>query len=188
MLGKRPGGGMIGRIIETDEDVAEGAAWLAAADPRFAAALSLTGPLPLRRRPDGFETLFSAIVSQQVSTASAIATWDRLAAIGATHAAGVLAATDESLRAAGLSRQKIAYGRAVAAPTLDFSALRTFSDTDVVAELIQIKGIGIWTAEIYAMSPSAARTSLRRGILRCRKRRGGSSGLGLGRRRECFVG
>ena len=86
---------MVGRIIETDEDVAEGAAWLAAADSRFAAALALTGPLPLRRRPDGFETLFSAIVSQQVSTASATATWDRLAAIGATHAAGVLAATDE---------------------------------------------------------------------------------------------
>ena len=142
---------MPGRIIETDADVAEGAAWLAAADPRFAAALALTGPLPLRRRPDGFETLFSAIVSQQVSTASATAIWNRLAAIGAIDPAGVLAATDEALRAAGLSRQKIAYGRAIAAPSLDLTALRALTDAEVVTELTRIKGIGTWTAEIYAM-------------------------------------
>ncbi len=105
---------MVGRIIETPEDVAEGAAHLAALEPRFAAALALTGPLPLRRRPDGFETLFSAIVSQQVSTASAAAIWSRLEAIGATTPAGLLAAADEDLRAAGLSRQKVSYGRAIA--------------------------------------------------------------------------
>ena len=115
---------MVGRIIETDEDVAEGAAHLAAREPRFAAALALTGPLPLRRRADGFETLFSAIVSQQVSTAAATAIWNRLAAIGATTPDGLLAATDEALRAAGLSRQKVAYGRAIAASGLDFAALR----------------------------------------------------------------
>ena len=117
-----------GRIIETDADVAEGAAHLAAREPRFAAALALTGPLPLRRRPDGFETLFSAIVSQQVSTAAATAIWNRLAALGATHPEGVLAATDEALRTAGLSRQKIAYGRAIAASGLDFSALRALPE------------------------------------------------------------
>ena len=114
-------------------------------------ALELTGPLPLRRRADGFETLFSAIVSQQVSTAAAAAIWDRLAAIGATEPAGLLAASDEALRAAGLSRQKIAYGRAIAGGGLDFAALRALPDAEVVAELTRIKGIGVWTAEIYAM-------------------------------------
>jgi DNA-3-methyladenine glycosylase II len=142
---------MVGRIIETAEDVDEGAAHLAAAEPRFARALELTGPLPLRRRPDGFETLFTAIVSQQVSTAAATAIWDRLAAIGATAPAGLLAASDEALRAAGLSRQKIAYGRAIAGGGLDFAALRAMPDEAVVAELTRIKGIGVWTAEIYAM-------------------------------------
>ena len=68
----------IGRIIETDADVAEGAAWLAASDPRIAQALAQTGPLPLRRRADGFAQLLSAIVSQQVSTASAAAIWARI--------------------------------------------------------------------------------------------------------------
>ncbi|MBB5220802.1 DNA-3-methyladenine glycosylase II [Amaricoccus macauensis] len=142
---------MAGRIIETPDDVAEGAAYLAALDPRFSHALELTGPLPLRRREDGFATLFSAIVSQQVSTASAAAIWDRLVAIEAHTPEGVEAATDEALRAAGLSRQKIAYGRAIAAAGLDFAALRAMPDADVVAELVRIKGIGLWTAEIYAM-------------------------------------
>ncbi|MCP4824730.1 MAG: DNA-3-methyladenine glycosylase 2 family protein, partial [Shimia sp.] len=68
----------VGRIIKTEDCVAEGAAWLAAHDPRFARALDLTGPLPLRLRPDGFDQLLSAIVSQQVSVASAAAIWKRM--------------------------------------------------------------------------------------------------------------
>jgi DNA-3-methyladenine glycosylase II len=142
---------MVGRIIETLEDVAEGAAHLATVEPRFAEALALTGPLPLRRREDGFATLFSAIVSQQVSTAAATAIWNRLLEIEAHTPEGLLAATDEMLKAAGLSRQKIAYGRAIAAAGLDFTPLRGMPDAEVVAELVRIKGIGIWTAEIYAM-------------------------------------
>ena len=120
-------------------------------EPRFAAALALTGPLPLRRRADGYATLFSAIVSQQVSTAAAAAIWGRLETLGATTPEGVLAASDEALRAAGLSRQKVAYGRAIAAGGLDFAALRALPDEAIVAELTRIKGIGVWTAEIYAM-------------------------------------
>lgn len=142
---------MAGRIIESDADVAEGAAWLAAAEPRFAAALALTGPLPLRRRGDGFETLFGAIVSQQVSVASAAAVWARLEAAGATDMAQLPQFTDAELRACGLSRQKAAYGRALAGSGIDFAALRAMPDADVVAELVRVKGIGVWTAEIYAM-------------------------------------
>jgi len=131
--------------------VAEGAAWLAAAEPRFAEALELTGKLPLRRRPEGFATLFSAIVSQQVSTASASAIWGRLETMGAAEPDVVLTATDEALRAAGLSRQKVVYGRAIAGAGLDFDALRDLPDAELVAVLTRLKGIGVWTAEIYAM-------------------------------------
>jgi DNA-3-methyladenine glycosylase II len=59
---------MVGRLIQGDACVAEGAAWLAAHDPRFAYALTLTGPLPLRLKPDGFGALLDAIIGQQVST------------------------------------------------------------------------------------------------------------------------
>lgn len=142
---------MVGRIIETLDDVAEGADWLARRDPRFARALEMTGPLPLRRHPDGFATLLSAIVSQQVSTASAAAVWARVEAIGATDADSIRALDDADLRACGLSRQKISYARALAASGIDFEALRQMPNDAVVTELTRIKGVGIWTAEIYAM-------------------------------------
>ena len=142
---------MIGRIIETPACVAEGAEWLARSEPRFAAALELTGPLPLRRRPDGFEQLLSAIVSQQVSTAAADAIWRKMKAARLTGPRKILSASDIDLRAAGLSRPKIRYARALAEARLDYKSLRTAPTDDVVARLVEIPGIGRWTAEIYAM-------------------------------------
>ena len=141
----------IGRIIESASCVAEGADWLAAREPRFAEALELCGPLTLRRRPDGFEALLSAIVGQQVSIASAAAIWKRLDEAGLTDADAVAAAAPESLRAAGLSRPKIAYALGLARSGVDFVGLRTRPDEEVIATLTAIKGIGVWTAEIYAM-------------------------------------
>lgn len=142
---------MVGRIIETSECVAEGAAWLAAAEPRFAHALELTGPLPLRRRKDGFEALLSAIVSQQVSVAAADAIWKRLKVAGYTGPRKVMWASEEELRACGLSRQKIRYAKALASSKIKFPSLRTEPTEDVIATLVEVPGIGIWTAEIYAM-------------------------------------
>ena len=142
---------MVGRIIQTEDCVAEGAAWLAALDARFAYALSQTGPLPLRRRVDGFAGLLYAIVGQQVSVASARAIWGRLEAAGLTDQPAMAQASDEALRSAGLSRQKARYGRALAQAGLDFTALRALPNDEVVATLIKIPGIGAWTAEIYAM-------------------------------------
>ena len=113
----------IGRIIETEACVAEGAAWLAAEEPRFAHALALTGPLPLRRRQGGFTQLLSAIVSQQVSVASANAIWARLEGAGMTDPDRIADASDEALRALGLSRQKASYARALAQAGIDFAAL-----------------------------------------------------------------
>ena len=142
---------MVGRIIRTEDCVAEGAAWLAARDPRFAAALDLTGPLPLRRQEDGFTALLDAIVGQQVSVASADAIWKRLEAAGLTGQAAMAVASDEDLRAAGLSRQKARYGRALAQSGIDFAALRDLPDAQVVKVLTAVPGIGLWTAEISAM-------------------------------------
>ena len=142
---------MIGRIIECDDCVAEGAAYLAELDPRFEAALAQTGKLPLRRKPDGFEELFSAIVSQQVSLASARAIWGRLENAGLHQADAVLTATDEDFKACGMSRQKIRYGRALAEAGIDFNGLRALPSDEVIRTLVAVPGIGPWTAEIYAM-------------------------------------
>ena len=143
--------GMVGRIIEGPDCVAEGAAWLAAREPRFVHALDLTGPLPLRRRAGGFADLMGAIVSQQVSVAAADAIWRRLEAAGMVEAAAVAAADEAALRACGLSRQKVRYARALAQAGIDFDGLRALPDEDVVATLVAVPGIGRWTAEIYAM-------------------------------------
>ncbi|MDX5359405.1 MAG: DNA-3-methyladenine glycosylase 2 family protein [Rhodobacterales bacterium] len=142
---------MVGRIIETEACVAEGAHWLAAREPRFAGALELTGPLPLRRREGGFHNLLGAIVSQQVSVAAADAIWRRMEAAGMTRAEAVAGASEEELRACGLSRQKVRYAQALAAAGIDFDALRGLPDEEVVGTLVALPGIGRWTAEIYAM-------------------------------------
>jgi len=141
----------VGRILTSDECMAEGAAWLAAAEPRFAHALALCGPPPLRRREDGFEALMSAIVSQQVSVASARAIKARLEAAGLTDPAVITTTSDDVLRANGLSRQKARYVKALAGAGIDFDALRAAPEPAIVETLTAVPGIGRWTAEIYAM-------------------------------------
>ncbi len=141
----------VGRIIHSEACLAEGATWLAAAEPRFAEALEMTGPLPLRLKPEGFEALLSAIVSQQLSVAAANGIWGRLEGAGALTPAGIALLDDDALRACGLSRPKIRYVRALAEADLDYAALRTLPDDEVVTRLVELKGIGVWTAEIYAM-------------------------------------
>lgn len=142
---------MIGRIIAGPDCVAEGAAWLAAREPRFAEALKLTGPLPLRLRDGGFPALLSAIVSQQVSVASAAAIWARLEAAGMTGSEAVMGQSEEDLRGLGLSRQKARYALALAGSGVDYDRLAEMPDEAMIARLVEVPGIGRWTAEIYAM-------------------------------------
>ncbi len=142
---------MISRIIESDADIIEGATWLSKADPRFAIVLEKTGPLPLRRRAGGFENLLNAIIGQQVSVASANAIWKRMKAARLTGPRNVARATDGALRACGLSRQKTLYAKSLAGSGINYRALETMSDADVIERLILVKGIGRWTAEVYTM-------------------------------------
>ncbi|MFP7673221.1 DNA-3-methyladenine glycosylase family protein [Marivita sp. S0852] len=142
---------MTERLITSDACVAEGAEWLARREARFAHALAQTGPLPLRLKPDGFGQLLSAIVSQQVSVASARAIWSRLETAGAVTPETVLQHGPDGLRELGLSRQKARYACALAEAGIDYAALRTAPTETVVKTLTAVTGIGVWTAEIYAM-------------------------------------
>ena len=142
---------MVGRIIETEACVAEGAEYLARIEPRFAELLEQTGPLPLRRRKDGFEMLLSSIVSQQVSVAAANAIWKRLRDARLTGPRKITWATEDELRACGLSHQKIRYAKALAAERINFNDLRKMPTEEVIETLIVVPGIGRWTAEIYSM-------------------------------------
>lgn len=139
------------RVIQGPDCIAEGCAHLAAHHPRFAHALEQTGTVPTRLRKDGFEQLLSAIVSQQVSVAAARAILGRLKEAKLTGPRKILWASEEELRACGLSRQKIRYAKALAEARIDFKALRDAPTSEIVSTLTQVSGIGVWTAEIYAM-------------------------------------
>ncbi|SES89075.1 DNA-3-methyladenine glycosylase family protein [Paracoccus homiensis] len=137
------------RLIQTEDDLAEGAAHLAAVCPVWARVLPDLGPLPLRRRSDGFEAIASAIVGQQISIAAAAAIWDRMQSAGLTDATAIAAAEAEDLRAVGLSRPKARYLQAIAGAGLDWQGLRRMPDDEAIAALVALPGVGVWTAEIY---------------------------------------
>ena len=139
------------RIIKGDTCVLEGAKWLATYDPRFKQALSEVGPLPLRLKPEGFDQLLNAIIGQQVSVASANAIWKRMEGLDLTSENTIAKASDDDLRAAGLSSQKMRYARALAEARIDYAALRDLPSDTVIKTLTKVTGIGQWTAEIYAM-------------------------------------
>ncbi|WP_066480257.1 MULTISPECIES: DNA-3-methyladenine glycosylase family protein [unclassified Sphingomonas] len=129
---------------------------ISALEPRMGEAIGRVGYPPPRLRPRGYATLLRTIIGQQVSTRAADAVWLKLdAALGdATDPARLTAASDEALRGAGLSRQKMGYARSLAgmvtSGTLDFNRLPA-DDEDAIAALVAIKGIGRWSAEIYLL-------------------------------------
>jgi len=107
-------------------------------------------------RPDAWEALARAIVGQQLSTKAAASIWAKLQGAYGDRAPApsqVLDAKHDDLRAAGLSNSKVAYlqelARAVESGNLDLSRLPDLPDEDVIAALIEVKGIGRWTAEMF---------------------------------------
>lgn len=139
------------RLIRNQDDLSEGLAYLARAEPRFTPLIPRFVPLPLRLKPEGFGQVLSAIIGQQVSTASAKAVWARIQAAGLDQPAAVMAASEDDLRACGLSRQKVRYATALAEADIDYDRLRDLPDADVIKTLTGVTGVGQWTAEIYLM-------------------------------------
>lgn len=140
----------------TKTSLTAGLAALAERDPDVARALGEVGPPALRKRAPGFGTLLRAIVGQQVSVASASAIWGRLeAACPSLAPEDFLGLNDAAFRAIGFSRQKEHYGRGMAedllAGRVDLKRLGRLDDEDAIAELVRIKGIGRWSAEIYLL-------------------------------------
>jgi DNA-3-methyladenine glycosylase II len=126
-------------------------------DPAFVTAMLAQGSQPvLRRRTPGFEGLAWIVVSQQVSTASAAAIFARLKArFPDVEAEAIAAASDEDLKLCGLSGAKIrtlrALGAALSADALNFERLTGASAEAAHAELVAIKGIGPWTADVFLL-------------------------------------
>jgi DNA-3-methyladenine glycosylase II len=140
----------------TEETFGQGLHFLSDRDPDLAQILTKFGPPPMWAREPGFPTLILIILEQQVSLASARAAYDRLQeAASPLTPVRFLELNDVTLKAIGFSRQKTAYGRSLAKALvdghLDLVKLAMMPDTKVRAELIKIKGIGPWTADIYLL-------------------------------------
>jgi DNA-3-methyladenine glycosylase II len=143
-------------MVRTKNSIRSHAEALAEREPIFARLIEQHGIPEPRSSNRGAETLLRTIVGQQVSVAAARSMWSKLeAAFGAPPDLNLLlAASDEKLRAAGMSRQKSGYIRSlselVISGELDLEALPE-DDEEAIALLTKIKGIGRWSAEIYLL-------------------------------------
>ncbi|HJN46480.1 MAG TPA: hypothetical protein QF572_20125 [Vicinamibacterales bacterium] len=125
-------------------------------DPDLAKVVARFGPPPLWSRRPGFATLVQTVLEQQVSLASGRATFGRLRDACSEITPERLAPLSEAqVRAAGVTRQKASYclgiARQIVDGTLDLGRLGRADDTEVRRSLIEIRGVGPWTADIYLL-------------------------------------
>ncbi|HZC38570.1 MAG TPA: DNA-3-methyladenine glycosylase 2 family protein [Sphingomicrobium sp.] len=143
-------------MVRTSDSIRSHVEALAMREAAFARVIEQHGMPEPRNSARGAQTLLRTIVGQQVSVAAARSMWAKLeAAFGAPPDLNLLlAATDEEMRAAGMSRQKAGYIRSLAelviSGELDLDALPA-DDEEAIALLTKIKGIGRWSAEIYLL-------------------------------------
>jgi DNA-3-methyladenine glycosylase II len=126
------------------------------ADPVLAGIIERIGPYRIEFRDPAFSTLVRSIVYQQLSGRVAVRIFERLRDVvpeGQLTPEAILALTVEQMRACGLSGQKTAYIRDLAARTsageVDFTLLPGMNDDEVIATLTRVKGVGVWTAHMF---------------------------------------
>src|SRR5216683_3343802 len=124
-------------------------------DPVLRSIIERVGPCRMEFGPPEFSSLAEAIIYQQLNGRAALTIFKRFAALAGDPLTpeGILKLTDAQMRSVGLSKQKSAYLKDLAAKThdgsLDFARLAHASDEDVIEHLTQVKGIGVWTAHMF---------------------------------------
>jgi DNA-3-methyladenine glycosylase II len=132
-------------------------AHLKKADPILAAIIEQVGPCGLTPREPTFETLARSITFQQLSGKAAGTIFERLRkAVGRRFTAtAFLRLSEEELRACGLSRQKIAsltdLAEHVASRKINFKKLHQLEDKQIIELLSQVRGVGVWTVQMFLM-------------------------------------
>ncbi|QDA61342.1 DNA-3-methyladenine glycosylase family protein [Hymenobacter jejuensis] len=129
------------------------------ADPILAALIDRGQPIRPSAHEDIYLALLKAIVSQQISTKAAAAIWRKVEGLfppdGYPEPAAVVALSDEELRAAGISKQKAGYLRAIAdfaqQDQLDYQHITNLDEDALTRHLTSIKGVGRWTAQMIQM-------------------------------------
>jgi len=131
--------------------------YLKQSDPVLAAIIERVGGYRMEFGPPEFHSLAEAIVYQQLNGKAAVTIFQRFAGLAGDPVTpeGILKLTDAQLRSVGLSKQKSSYlkdmAQRAARGELDFSRLPAMSDEDVIKHLTQVKGVGVWTAQMFLM-------------------------------------
>ena len=126
-------------------------------DPVMRSIIERVGPFRMQFSPPEFASLAESIVYQQLNGTAAATIFARFVALAGDPLTpeGILKLTDEQMRAAGMSKQKTAYLRDLAAKTTDgtlnFSQLASLTDEEIIEHLTQVKGVGVWTAHMFLM-------------------------------------
>lgn len=126
-------------------------------DPVMAAIIEKVGPYRMSKDEPSFASLAEAIVYQQLHGKAAATIFKRLTDLTGLPLTpeGVLKLSEQQMRGAGLSKQKLSYLRDLAAKAqsreVDFSAFGELPDEEVIRQLTQVKGIGVWTAHMFLM-------------------------------------
>jgi DNA-3-methyladenine glycosylase II len=126
-------------------------------DPVLREIIQRVGPYRMEFSPPEFCSLAESIIYQQLNGKAAATIWQRFLALAGEPLTpeGILKLSDEQMRGVGLSKQKAAYLKDLAAKTatgvLDFTRLPSLSDDEVIKHLTQVKGIGVWTAHMFLM-------------------------------------
>jgi DNA-3-methyladenine glycosylase II len=126
-------------------------------DPVLAEIIERIGPCRIQYGEPTFHSLAEAIVYQQLNGKAAETIFKRFADLAGMPLTpeGILKLTDEQMRAVGLSKQKSSYLKDMAERAmrreLDFSRLHDMSDAEVIEHLTQVKGVGVWTAQMFLM-------------------------------------
>jgi len=126
-------------------------------DPVLRAIIERIGPYRMEYGPPEFHSLAEAILYQQLNGKAALTIFKRFTALAGEPLTpqGILKLTAEQMRSAGLSKQKSSYlhdmAERAATGQLDFSKLREMSDEEVIKHLTQVKGVGVWTAQMFLM-------------------------------------
>lgn len=145
------------RTVECEADIRAAVTSLVGLEPRFAAVIAAHGHPPLRRMNTGLEGLLRIVTDQLISLQAGAAIWRRIEAeLAPFEPEGIARKREASLMRLGLSGAKARSFKAVAAAVaggrLNFEALASLSDADVLTTLTALRGIGPWTADIYLLS------------------------------------
>ena len=137
--------------LDSKKVISQGLQFLSKKDKKLAKIFNPNTEISFKKRDSGFKALLKIIISQQLSTSAANSIWKRFIDNNIVSRSKILSSSDQTLLSLGLSKQKCSYVKGLAIQDINYDDLATMTSIEVINRLMEVKGIGRWTAEIYCM-------------------------------------